>query len=240
MRRRLSAVVPYVVVLALACGAPVARGESTSDEEVIKTQREAIEAAKAEIVGLQAELKRRDHRIDKLEQAAGLTPLVPEKLVRASPELKMELGLLGLVNLIDRHGSTPRKMKPQKAHPEARTFVVSFWATWCKPCTSDDELRRLEQLKAALPSRQAALLSVAIDGLDKVRGDARAPSWVYPLFQGDDAHLDLLPRAFIEKFGVGLPMFFVVTASGEVKWHRQGPLDEDVIAELLAAVSVRP
>ncbi len=44
MRRRLSAVVPYVVILALACGAPVARGESTSDEEVIKTQREAIEA----------------------------------------------------------------------------------------------------------------------------------------------------------------------------------------------------
>jgi thiol-disulfide isomerase/thioredoxin len=112
--------------------------------------------------------------------------------------------------------------------------VISFWATWCKPCTTPEELVLIGQLQRELGAASVGFLNLAVDDLSKVRGDARAPGWVYPVWQADDAHIELLPEAFIRKSGLGLPLFLVVDGRGVPRFWRNRNLDLAGVEELVA------
>lgn len=118
-----------------------------------------------------------------------------------------------------------------------RATVVSYWATWCKPCTSPEELELLASLKRQLAPYDAHVLSFAIDGLDKITGDSRAATWFYPLHQLDNGHLETLPEGLVKRTGLGLPLFVVVGPKGRVAWLRKGRLEPDVVSELVTAAA---
>ena len=118
-----------------------------------------------------------------------------------------------------------------------RGYVLAFWATWCKPCIADEELHHLEVLRKALDLQDVALISMAIDDLEKVRAHPKASQWLYPLWHVQDGHINMLPREFINAVGLGLPLFLVLDRQGQVRWYRQRQLDEQAVGDFIHAAA---
>jgi len=182
----------------------------------------ALERAQAETLG----------ELHVAQQRLGLAPFSPTSLVGADFALK-----LPDASRLDLRTAKARRMS--LAHSLALTkrgMVIAYWATWCKPCTSAEELGRLARLRGELASQGAELVFMAIDGLDKVVQDPRAETWLYPLWQRDQGHLDMLPEAFVRTEGVDLPLLVVVSKAGRVRWVRKGALDDDATRDILTAI----
>ncbi len=113
--------------------------------------------------------------------------------------------------------------------------VISFWATWCKPCIK--ELTAFMDYAIDLEEELGAkVLAVSID-------DTRNSSRVAPLVQGQgweytvllDENQDLKRNLGI----VNVPFTLVLDKEGEVVWSHSGysPGDEEHLAEVVEAVS---
>ena len=241
---RMIPAIGFCVALVVAgCGTPIPEGSVI----VRKTQVRELERRGAEVkrcrkrLGqagsahhqVQLKLEASQRRVALLERRVGIGPFTPTHL-GAAGDWKLTLPK---VRVLEAHGGKARKTSLGKLLGGHRAVVLSYWATWCKPCTSPAELAHLKTLQTALGRYNAALVSFAVDGMDKVTGDPRAPTWHYPLAQRNNGHLESLPQALMQKAGVGLPLFVVVDASGRVAWLRKGKLDEDVIAELVTAAA---
>jgi peroxiredoxin len=207
-----------------------------ADDDDVEVQ---LEKAHTELKGVRHELEQSRQalvslreRLAAFENYAGLGPFRPRFVVAFDSVMKLTFGG---ASLVESAGASPRKVKLAAEIKGRPGVVIAYWATWCKPCTSEEELSRMRVLSDALSREGYAFVSLAIDGLEAVRNDPRAGRWHYPLYQANDGHLDMLPEAFVKQKGVGLPMFFVARADGTVTYYRQGPLDEAVVAELLAA-----
>ncbi len=79
------------------------------------------------------------------------------------------------------------------------------------------------------------LFGVAIDGLRKVKRHRRAEEWYYPIWHHKDAHIEWLPKAFIDRAGLGLPLFLVVDRTGRIRYWHNRPLDRRSMDELTTA-----
>lgn len=188
-----------------------------------------LQARIAALEGIEAELRA---ALLVAQQRLRLAPFEPSTLTRADFSPK-----LGDAQRLDaRDGKAKRQPLGKRLDESTRGLVIAFWATWCKPCTSPDELARLGRLKADLAAQGAELVFMAIDELDKVVADPRAGTWLYPLWQRDDGHIAMLPEAFVRTQGLDLPMMLVVAKDGRVRWVRKGALDDRVASELLTAV----
>jgi len=117
--------------------------------------------------------------------------------------------------------------------------VVSFWATWCKPCISDEELELLTQLQKALRRKGSDLVSIAVDDLSDVQAHPKADRWLYPFWHRNDGHLEMLPRRFVEEVGVSLPLFLVVSERGTIRSYHRSKLNRAIVRELTTAVAGR-
>lgn len=215
------------------CGGAAWAGDAPDPEDPAVLKKR-LDAAQAEIGALKAQLDELKGRLPLLEQRLGIAPFQPRTL---SPGrgLKLDWAGPGGSVTVESDGANPKKQKLAAALKGTPGGVVALWATWCKPCTSDEELLRLRGVRAALSGEGLAFVSMAVDGLDKVRGDTRAPKWLYPLWQADDAHLDLVPRELVDAQGVKLPMFFVAAADGTIAYYKTGALDDRSTAELVTA-----
>ncbi len=96
-----------------------------------------------------------------------------------------------------------------------------------------DGLVHLETLQADLERAGSALFGVAIDGLRTVKRHSRAAQWHYPIWQRKDGHIEWLPKGFIDRAGLGLPLFLVVNRSGQILFWHNAPLDRQTMAELV-------
>ena len=76
---------------------------------------------------------------------------------------------------------------------------------------------------------------MAIDDLDAVRGHRKASRWVYPLWHRKNGHLELLPRTFVEQVGVKLPLFVVLSRTGQIRWFHNQALDDQAIRDIVTA-----
>jgi thiol-disulfide isomerase/thioredoxin len=115
--------------------------------------------------------------------------------------------------------------------------VIAYWATWCKPCTSPKELAHLKDLQRQLRRHNIELVSIVIDSLDKARQDPRARNWLYPFWYKNAAHLEMLPRSFIQRMGVNLPLFLVVSPSGDIKYYLNDKLSDVAVRDLVTATA---
>ena len=113
--------------------------------------------------------------------------------------------------------------------------VISFWATWCKPCIK--ELTAFMDYAIDLEDEfDAKVLAVSID-------DTRNSSRVAPLVQGQgweytvllDENQDLKRNLGI----VNVPFTLVLNPEGEVVWKHSGysPGDEETLAEVVEEVA---
>ena len=220
--------------LLTAFSAVSARAGDAPDPEDPAVLKARLDQSQQEVTARRNQVEDLKGRLAVLEQRVGVAPFQPRALT-AGGHLHLDLGGAAQASLVEADGAAPRKGKLAQAFKGTPGGVISFWATWCKPCTSDEELARLRQLQGALRREGLAFVSLAVDGLDKVRGDTRAARWVYPLWQADDAHLDVVPKALVDQVGVKLPMFFVVAADGTVAHYRLSALDDRSVAELITA-----
>lgn len=199
-----------------------------------QTQLAGLRAAAAEVTALRGENAALKQRLSVLEQRVGLARFTPKKLKRIDGvSVQVKPG----VYVADTDArATRRKLDKHVAGFEGG-YVVAFWATWCKPCTSREELARLRELKGRLSRSNVALVSILIDDLGKARADPRAPGWLYPFWFREDAHLDMLPRSFIERVGLNLPLFLVVSPTGAVRWFYNSALTDESMREIVTATA---
>lgn len=101
-------------------------------------------------------------------------------------------------------------------------IILSFWATWCKPCN-----RELDAIREVYDEWQeetgVKLVAVSID-------DARSASRVRPWVNGHDwpyeVYLDQnkdLARAL--NVGADVPHTFILSTTGEILWQHKGYQD---------------
>ena len=113
---------------------------------------------------------------------------------------------------------------------DGKLIILSFWATWCKPCNSE-----LDAIKDVYDEWQeetgVKLVAVSID-------DARSAARVKPWVDGKDwpyeVYLDQnkdLARAM--NVGADVPYTFIINGEGEILWQHKGyqPGSEEELIE---------
>lgn len=211
--------------------------ESTRDPNAITLTRQQLsdlEAAASKVQSLQSEISALRARLAQVEMRTGLRRL-------DTSELKAPPGSIRIApakaQVVASAGARPRKGNLADHLQRYSGYVLSFWATWCKPCIADEELAHLEQLKRELSRQNIELVSVAIDDLGKVRRHKKASRWLYPLWFKKDGHIEWLPRSFVEHVGLGLPLFLVVSPDGQVRYWRNNKLDDAAVQDIVTSTS---
>lgn len=218
--------------LLAGCGTPAARAQAERGGRAGEAgEAGAVQRLEAQVAELTDEVKDLRARLAALEGRVGLR--APEPVATKPWTVDGRITLPKKLNRLESAGAAPGTATPAPG-PAGAPYVISFWATWCKPCTTPEELEHIRHLQRELRTEGLGLLNLAVDDLAKVRGDARARTWVYPVWQADDAHIELLPEAFIKKSGLGLPLFVVVDGQGRPRYWRNVALDPAGVAELVA------
>lgn len=102
---------------------------------------------------------------------------------------------------------------------DGRPVILSFWATWCKPCNLE-----LDAIKEVYDEWQeetgVKLVAVSID-------DARSAARVRPWVNGKDWPFDILldqnkDLARALNVGADVPHTFILNGDGEIVWQHKG------------------
>ena len=201
---------------------------------ITPAEYETFKKAVARVQSLEAKLKKLVERLKFVEQRVGLAELNSRKL-RPSPvsQKLLTLRALHVTHPMDK----PKKRDLKTYLKQFDSYVITYWATWCKPCTSLEELAHLKKLQKQLARHNIGMVSVVIDDLNKALAHPKASKWIYPLWFKRDAHLEMLPREFIAKVGVNLPLFLVVSRTGDIRYFYNDALSDGAVRDLVTAVA---
>ncbi len=225
---------PAFIGSLFGCAGPQGAGpEVQAQKAELKAARAEIANLRAELARMAAEIKAITSRLTATEERTGLRPLNLTWLKPMSGGGRLEAGdgvFVGGHGHRGKRRSLAKYVKGYKAH------VAVIWATWCKPCTSEEELELLHELQPLLRARGVELVSVLVDDLGLALNHAKAPRWVYPLWFGKDAHTQWLPEMLIRK-GLSLPVFLVAGPNLKVRYYAAGKLDKSRVRELVTAAA---
>lgn len=243
--RVLVALLSVTLTLPASCAPPSWAGRDDGAVRLSREEAESMRAAVQEVAELSErvrdlvrELRTLRTRLEQAEQRMGLREFRPGTIKPFKARDRYANMVEGAY--VPKPGARGKKRRLVDHLRSFDGLVIAFWATWCEPCIADEELSMLRDLQGQLRQNKLELVSFAVDELSKVRGHRKRSRWIYPLWQRKDAHLEMLPRAFVSKVGVGLPLFLVLNRDGEIRYYHGSPLDRDVVRELVtAAVSLR-
>lgn len=132
------------------------------------------------------------------------------------------------VQLKDVNGNT---VNTAELSNDGKPMVISFWATWCKPCK-----RELKAIHEVYPDWQdetgVKLIAVSIDeaqNVQKVKPLVDGMGWEYEVLLDPNGE-------FKRQMGVtDVPHAFIVDGKGNVVWSHKGYVDggEEEIIEVL-------
>lgn len=127
-----------------------------------------------------------------------------------------------------------RSVDTAELYNDGKPMVISFWASWCKPC-----IRELNAIKEVYPDWQdetgVKVIAVSIDqaqDAQKVKPIVSRMGWEY------DVLLDANSE-FKRQMGVSdPPHIFVLDGNGNVVWNHQGYVEgsEEEIIEAVKKV----
>lgn len=116
-----------------------------------------------------------------------------------------------------------------------KPFVISFWATWCKPCISE-----MKAINEVYPDWQEAtgvkIFAISID-------DSKSSKSVAPFVKGRKISFDVLLDEngdFKRAMNVNNPPHtFLFNGKGELVWQHSGyaPSDEEELFEQIKKIS---
>ena len=135
------------------------------------------------------------------------------------------------VNLKDMEGNS---LNFAKLNNNGKPMIISFWATWCKPCKA--ELNTIaEEYEDWVDETGVKLIAVSID-------DARSSSRVEPYVnaQGWEYLVLMDPNSDLRRaMGVNnVPHTFLVNGEGKIVWdhNNYSPGDEEELYEKLTGL----
>lgn len=138
------------------------------------------------------------------------------------------IGQLPSVNIKDMEGNS---VNFSKISNNGKPIIISFWATWCKPCKA--ELNTIaEEYDDWVDETGVKLVAVSID-------DARSSSRVEPYVnaQGWEYLVLMDPNSDLRRaMGVNnVPHTFLVNGAGKIVWdhNNYSPGDEEELYEKL-------
>lgn len=137
------------------------------------------------------------------------------------------------VNLKDTDGRT---VNTAELSNDGKPFVISFFATWCKPC-----MRELKAIHEVYPDWQdetgVRLIAVSTDKAQdeqKVKPFVASKGWEYQVLLDPN-------EEFKRQLGVNdIPHVFVVDGNGNIVWNHQGYIDggeEDILEAVKKAAN---
>ena len=111
----------------------------------------------------------------------------------------------------------------QDLENDGNPMVISFWATWCKPCKK--ELNTIAEVYEDWQEETGVkLIAISIDdtrSLSKVAPYVNSSDWDYEVYL--DSNSDL-KRAM----GVStVPHTFLINGNGKIVWNHKGYIDGD-------------
>lgn len=103
--------------------------------------------------------------------------------------------------------------KPHKLSDwHGKILVVNFWASWCGPCR--DEMPEFMQLQNQYRDKGVQFVGIAADNPQVAADFARKLGINYPVLQGEETALEMMPLAG-NSFG-GLPYTFITNREGKI------------------------
>ncbi|MCH5167835.1 MAG: TlpA family protein disulfide reductase [Erysipelotrichales bacterium] len=108
--------------------------------------------------------------------------------------------------------------------------VISFWATWCKPCIR--ELNAIHEIYDDIQEETGAkVIAISIDeaqNVQKVKPLINRMNWDYEVLLDENSE-------FKRAMGVSDPPHAFIIYKGEIVWNHQGYVDggEEEILEIL-------
>ena len=104
--------------------------------------------------------------------------------------------------------------------------LISFWATWCKPCIK--ELNQLQKVYKKYNEKGFEILAIDVDGprsISKVRSKVKGLKWEFPVLW--DKSKDTYRKYHV----LGIPHTVLIDKTGKIRYthttYRRG--DEEVI-----------
>jgi peroxiredoxin len=118
---------------------------------------------------------------------------------------------------------------------DGKPMIISFWATWCKPCKK--ELDAISDNYAQWQKETGVkLIAISIDdsrSSGKVGTDAKSHGWDYEIYIDEN-------QDFKRAMNVNnVPHTFIVNGKGEIVWQHNSYLegDEDHLYEILKKIA---
>ena len=123
----------------------------------------------------------------------------------------------------------------QTIENDGKPIVISFWATWCKPCKK--ELNAIAEVYEEWQDNTGVkLIAISIDdsrSSSKVKPYVNSSGWEYEIY------LDFKQELFISLGGESVPHTFLLDGKGNIVWEHRGYIegDEEELLEQIEQIS---
>ena len=111
----------------------------------------------------------------------------------------------------------------QELENDGKPMVISFWATWCKPCKK--ELNAIAEVYEDWQDETGVkLIAISIDdtrSMSKVAPYVNSSDWEYDVYL--DSNSDLKRAMNVST----VPHTFLINGEGKIVWNHKGYIDGD-------------